>query len=211
MSVKVMGLVWDYYPEGGGELLTMLKLADHADHDGSKIWPSVARTAEMTRQSERTVQRQIKAAVDIGWLEVVEEGGRGPYSTTRYRIPVERIPHGIAVRVTNCHPSSESEPEKADITRVTPATAKGDIHDNKGDTAMSPESSLTSTVLNRQAETQKPGEIDQGQNRPPARPCAKCGQPMKKGNPIKTAIGDICHPCEHARILGKWTPEETTA
>jgi hypothetical protein len=210
VSVKVMGLVWDYYPEGAGELLTMLKLADHADHDGSKIWPSIARTAEMTRQSDRTVQRQIQAAIANGWLEVVEEGGRGPYSTTRYRIPVERIPQGVVVRVTNCHPLNG--PVDNSEKRVTPATLKGDIHDNKGDTAVSPESSLTSIVLNCQAETPKPGDVDQGQNRPPKAPCAKCRQQMKKGGK-QTLIGEVCHPCYHGKIMGKWSdaPQEAAA
>jgi len=135
-----MGLVWDLYPEGGGELLTMLKLADHAEHDGSRVWPSIRLTAAMTRQSERTVQRQIAAIMKNGWLEVVEQGGKGPADTTRYRIPVDRITQGIGVRVTNCHPYKLS-------TRVTPEVNKGDIHDKKGDIAVSPESSLKATVI----------------------------------------------------------------
>ena len=201
-----MGLVWDYYPEGAGELLTMLKLADHADHDGTKIWPSVARTAEMTRQSERTVQRQIQAAIANGWLLVVEEGGRGPYSTTRYRIPVERIPHGIAVRVTNCHPS-DSEPN---LTRVTPGANKGDIHDIKGDTAVSPESSLKAIVLNRQAETPKPEDKGQGQNRPLGPTCPHCQGPLTGGH-VHMRIGNVCNQCYQDYLDSKWKPGKERA
>lgn len=195
MSVKVMGLVWDYYPEGGGELLTMLKLADHAEHDGTRIWPSIALTAAMTRQSERTVQRQIQAAIDNGWLVVLEEGGKGPGSTTRYRIPVDQIPNGIGVRVSNCHPS-----------RVTPSANKGDKSNIKGDTAMSPEPSLTSTVLSRQAETPKPEEKGQGQNRPAGQTCPHCKGPLTGGH-TAMRIGNVCNPCYQGYLDGKWSPE----
>ena len=132
MSVKVMGLVWDYYPEGGGELLTALKVADHADHDGCNIWPSVSTLADQTRQSERTVQRHLQAMATRGWLLQVKAGGAGPGSTTRYRMPVERIPLGVEARVTKRHPAA-----KGDI-----GSKKGDTGDKKGDTAMSPEPSL---------------------------------------------------------------------
>ena len=139
-----MGLVWDYYPAGGGEMLTMLKLADHADHDGSRVWPSVKRTADLTRQSERTIQRQLQAIIKNGWLEVVKQGGKGAADTTIYRVPIERIPHDVVARVPDCHPSKLS-------TRVTPDVNKGDIQRNKGDTAMSPESSCKPIVSKRQA------------------------------------------------------------
>ena len=138
MSVKVMAMVWDHYPEGGGELLTALKLADHADHVGDRIWPGVASLARMTRQSERTIQRHLQAMLDNGWLVKVGAGGKGPADTTKYRMPIERIPQGIEGRVPNLHPSPAAP-------RVTPGTKKGDIHDKKGDTAMSPEPSLKAT------------------------------------------------------------------
>lgn len=147
MSVKVMALVWDHYPEGGGELLTALKLADHSDHIGDRIWPGVASLARMTHQSERTVQRHLQAMLDNGWLVKVEAGGKGPASTTRYRIPIEAIPQGVEGRVTKLHPSK----------RVPSGAPKGDIHDKKGDIAVSPESSLKATVKNRQ---------DAGQGKP---------------------------------------------
>jgi len=201
VSVKVAGLVWDYYPEGGGELLTMLRLADHAEHDGTRIWPSIAYTAALTRQSPRTVQRQIQAAIDNGWLVVLQEGGKGPGSTTRYRIPVERIPNGPGVRVTKCHPSRDL----VDL-RTTPDAEKGDTEREKGDTAMSPESSLKPTVLNRQAETPKTENKGQGQNRPAGPACAHCDGPITNGY-TSLRIGNVCNPCYAGYLNGEWRPE----
>ena len=73
-----MSLVFDRYPEGGGEMLTALALADHSDDDGKNIYPSIKRIAEKTRQSERTVQRQLRSMEDSGWLILIanENGGR---------------------------------------------------------------------------------------------------------------------------------------
>jgi hypothetical protein len=135
-----MGLVWDYYPEGGGELLTALKLADHADHDGGNIWPSVDRIAKQTRQSERTVQYHLRAMLTNGWLEVVKKGGKGPASTTRYRMTIERVPQWVAARAQVLHPSAAYTP------RVQLEAVKGATDDKKGATAIAPESSVEATV-----------------------------------------------------------------
>ena len=80
MSGKVVGMVFDHYPNGGSELLLAVKLADNASDDGTRIYPSVATLAGQTRQSERTVQYQVKRMVAMGWLVLVREatgGGRG--------------------------------------------------------------------------------------------------------------------------------------
>lgn len=80
VSGKVVGMVFDHYPNGGSELLLAVKLADNAADDGRHIFPSVATLAAQTRQSERTVQYQLKRMVAIGWLVLVREavgGGRG--------------------------------------------------------------------------------------------------------------------------------------
>ncbi|WP_139319699.1 helix-turn-helix domain-containing protein [Stenotrophomonas sp. TD3] len=68
-------MVFERYPCGGGELLLALALADHAHDDGTHIFPSVAKLAVKSRQSERSVQYQLRKMERIGWLEVVCEGG----------------------------------------------------------------------------------------------------------------------------------------
>ena len=130
-----MGLVWDYYPEGGAEMLTLLKLADHANHQGGDIFPSVRLVAELTNQSDRTVQRHIRNIEAKGWLILEREAYR-PGQTRRYRIPVASIPQGVVVRVTKCHPSEGVTTEARGVTNGA----------ERGDTAMSPEPSLEATV-----------------------------------------------------------------
>jgi hypothetical protein len=146
MSVKVMAIIWDNFDGGGGELLTALALADHADHEGGSIFPAVRSVAKKTRQSERTVQRHIQTMLQSDWLRITHRSfGRG--QTICYRIPIERV--------SNSHPSGKGD--TADTLNGGQLCAKpmdnfkkGDIHDTfrvtsttkKGDTAMSPESSV---------------------------------------------------------------------
>ena len=86
MSIGVMDKVFKRYPNGGGEMLLALALADHADDDGNNIFPSVQKLAAKTRQSERTVQYQLRRMEDSGWLLRVGHGKGGRSQTTEYRI-----------------------------------------------------------------------------------------------------------------------------
>lgn len=128
-----MGIIWDHYPQGGGELLTALAMADHADHAGHDIWPSVERVARMTKQSRRAVQYHFKAMVKRGWL-VAEQAGGGRTKTTRYRIPIELIPQGGVGTVQILHPLPKPG--------VQSPTGKGAISDKKPCKAFAPEPSL---------------------------------------------------------------------
>lgn len=102
MSIAVMDAVWRSFVGSQGELLLALVLADHASDDGTKIFPSVATMAGRTRQSERTVQYQLRKMEASGWLVKVTKasGGRrrGHYKhdgysgyATEYRINPEWI------------------------------------------------------------------------------------------------------------------------
>lgn len=94
MSGKLTGMVFDRYPEGGGEMLLALKLADNAHDDGTHIFPSVETMASKTRQSERAVQYQLKRMREAGWLILVRKarGGRGTAGyPAEYRINPEWI------------------------------------------------------------------------------------------------------------------------
>ena len=86
MSIKVMTAVFDRYPNGGGEMLLALALADHASDDGTRIYPSVKALAEKTRQSERTVQYQLRRMQEAGWLILVNAGNGGRGMASEYRI-----------------------------------------------------------------------------------------------------------------------------
>lgn len=148
MSVKATTTVWDYYPEGGSEMMTALALADHADPVGGEIFPSVARVAAMTRQSERTVHYHIKAMIESGWLIPVKRGtGRG--KTTTYRMPLNEIAQGIVERVQKLHPLLESEKAcNPDTERVQKVAVKGA-------TAVAVEQVLTKAPVNKPAKGAK--------------------------------------------------------
>lgn len=86
MSIKVMNAVFDRYPNGGGEMLLALALADHASDDGTRVFPSIKALAEKTRQSERSVQYQLRRMQDAGWLILVNAGNGGRSMHSEYRI-----------------------------------------------------------------------------------------------------------------------------
>jgi hypothetical protein len=86
MSIKIMSLVWEHYPTGGGELLTALAYADHAHDDGAGVRPSIAHMARKTRQSERTIQTHVATMRRTTWLLTVCHAGGGRGRATEYRI-----------------------------------------------------------------------------------------------------------------------------
>jgi hypothetical protein len=91
VSVKIMSQVFDRYPSGGGEMLLALALADHASDDGTRVYPSIGALAAKTRQSERTVQYQLRRMEDAGWLILVNAGHGGRSLSREYRISTEWI------------------------------------------------------------------------------------------------------------------------
>lgn len=159
MSAKVTGMVFERYPQGGGEMLLALALADHAHDDGTSIFPSVARLAAKTRQSPRAVQYQLRSMEKSGWLILVggAKGGRKPGSDSRGRTREYRINpawlNGAEIAPFNS-PDNDQEKGEADAPFDG---SKGAIHDvkgcnpehqrvqlatSKGATAIAPESSV---------------------------------------------------------------------
>lgn len=146
MSIRLMTMVFDRYPEGGSEMLLALALADHAHDDGTRIWPSVGELARKTRQSTRTVQRQLQKMVASGWLELVSTatGRRG--STNEYRVTASWVAGSdLAPRGDKVTPVEAGEVMHAEEDvihtgdRLTPLEegVRGDMGDARGDTAMS--------------------------------------------------------------------------
>jgi hypothetical protein len=168
MSIRLMTMVFDRYPEGGSEMLLALAMVDHARDDGTSIWPSVDELARKTRQSRRTVQRQIAKMVASGWLEQVRAatGRRG--LTNEYRVSAAWVAGETLATTTgvNLTPDANAA-ETATGDRLTPLKTPEVIHtgdrltphevgsrgvtrdargvtgDARGDTAMTPESSGT--------------------------------------------------------------------
>lgn len=59
MSISVMTLVWRYAPYSGRTLLALLALADWSNDEGSS-WPSLAKLAKKSRQSERNIRYSLR-------------------------------------------------------------------------------------------------------------------------------------------------------
>lgn len=152
MSVKVMSACWERYPNGGGELLLALALADHADDNGENVYPSVESLSRKTRQSKRTVQYQLRSMQDRGWLQLVSHEGGGRGRSREYRINPDWIkgaeiaPFSDTETMQNLHPLEEKRVQilrplankrvQSEAERVQSTTLKGA-------TAVAPESSGT--------------------------------------------------------------------
>lgn len=85
MSWKISGQVWEIELPAN-KLIVLLAMADHADHEGNNVYPSVGLIAWKTGYSERQAQRIIKALVADGLL--VEN--KRPGQTTLYSINLSK-------------------------------------------------------------------------------------------------------------------------
>lgn len=132
MSIDCSVVVWKRHFNGASRKMVAVKLSDWADNLGRGIWPSVETVATECDLSCRTVQRILSDFVDEGILVVVEEGGKGPKSTTRYDFNmavVRALPMAVAP------PDSKSVRAQNKGDTVSPLTEiKGDTDDAKGDT-----------------------------------------------------------------------------
>ena len=95
MSIKVTSEVWEHFTGSKGQLLTVLALADHAHDDGTHVFPSVASLARKTRQSERQVQRDLRALEVDGWIRTIS-GAEGGASTREFLIEIGKL-HALAL------------------------------------------------------------------------------------------------------------------
>lgn len=132
MSIKIMSLVWEHYPTGGGELLTALAYADHAHDDGTSIRPSIAYMARKTRQSERTIQMHLVAMRRAEWMLTVRHAAGGRGRATEYRINPAWIAN-----------PAEFAPFIDLLKRVQERAKRGAIDGTKGRKAFSPQSPRT--------------------------------------------------------------------
>lgn len=154
MSVRVMSWVWDHSQAGGTDRLVLLAIADSADHDGTNAWPSVATIARKCQVSERTVQRSIRALVDLGELRVqAQAGGTGKMRDDRrpnlYTVPMDGV--------------TERRPEEPD--GVTPSTERGDTQRANGATPLSPNPSLDPSEDPSEDTSSPSGDIEDDRDR----------------------------------------------
>jgi len=171
MSVLVAGLCYEIPFGCPKRKAVAVALADHASHDGTKVFPAIALIARKVEFSERTVQRTLRDLEALGVLIVVSEGGAGPKSTREWAFDMDllrRLASGESVIPKKGDSPSPLEagnvPDKGDretplkgdslspleAVRVTNETAKGDNRASKGDTP------VTRTVTNHQLEPTVP-------------------------------------------------------
>jgi hypothetical protein len=84
VSIHVISLVLRKRLAGPLEKLVAIKLADCANDDGSRVYPSVNTIAVETQTGERTVRRILSGFRERGLLAVVDQGG-GRQKSTRYK------------------------------------------------------------------------------------------------------------------------------
>jgi hypothetical protein len=130
MSVKVMGMVFERYPNGGGEMILALALADHSSDQGTGIYPSIASLAEKTRQSVRAVQYQLRGMEKAGWLILVNAGNGGRNQRREYRISEAWIKGADFASLKPADPDQENGADFAPFEEAE----KGANHDIKGAT-----------------------------------------------------------------------------
>jgi hypothetical protein len=84
MSVKIMGLVWDLDNSviDREEKYVLLAYADHADHEGRNMFPSIDLICQKTGYKERAAQMITRSLVAKGFLI---PDGKGPKGTNKWR------------------------------------------------------------------------------------------------------------------------------
>jgi DnaD/phage-associated family protein len=130
MSVKAMGMVWEL-DLSQRDLIVLLALADHADHFGGNVYPSLGLIAWKVGVSERTVQRSVSKLVKMGVLESQPRPGK----TTVYVLKLDRCPKKQPYLADN--PRQSATPDKLSPLTHQPKSVRG-----TPDTAVSPEPSI---------------------------------------------------------------------
>jgi hypothetical protein len=83
MSGKSTGLVWDMRLGRGPLKTVLLAYADHADHEGKNMHPSIGLIVWKTELSESTVHRCVNELIELGLLI---PDGVGAHGTKNYRL-----------------------------------------------------------------------------------------------------------------------------
>ncbi len=136
MSGKVSGWVWDQELPVN-EKYVLLAYADHADHDGNNVFPSMGLMARKTGYHERHVKRITRVLERKGFLIPVGDQAGGRNRPNQWRIPI----YG-GVKGDTQSTLSELKGDMGSPKRVTPGAQRVAPRSEKGDIAESPEPSL---------------------------------------------------------------------
>ena len=132
MSWKISGLVWELDLTHSQQSI-LLAMADHAEHDGSQVFPSIALIAWKTGYSKRQVKRVIGELRELGILILVKEANR--YRPREYRIDVSAGKQKAPFRGDIVSPLDVEKDIRGDIAE----SARDDSAESaRGDIAVSP-------------------------------------------------------------------------
>lgn len=110
MSLKALSIAFTFQGcDSAAQKLALLALADHADDEGGRCYPSMRRLAAHTSLSEAQVRRHVHALIALGLVEVVgNSGGGGRGSTRRYRLNLHAMTTVDATPRADATPDTDS-------------------------------------------------------------------------------------------------------
>lgn len=91
MSIRVSSMVWAADLPSAPLKLVLLSMADRADDNGGRLWPSMADTAERCSMSPQQARRHVHTLIDAGFLSVVGNPKGGRNLSARYQINLDRL------------------------------------------------------------------------------------------------------------------------
>ena len=133
MSVIVMGLVWSTPPDllPPNHRLVLLAYADHANDDGSSVYPGRDRMAEKTGYSKGTIGRITSQLLEAGWLRQTKHGHRG--QRAEYRVNVTRLKGAQDARLSSEKGAQLDEERRAYGTEKARTGARPNHHEPSGE------------------------------------------------------------------------------
>jgi len=128
-----MDWVWETELADPTDTLLLLRLAKHASDSGDHCFPSLQHLAEMTRHSERQVQRSLARLRADGWI-TTKRRGRGQTSMFVLNVTKLQTAHEAAEKARQMRRSEEEKHDADDVSRELRHDT-GDVStESRGDT-----------------------------------------------------------------------------
>jgi hypothetical protein len=148
MSGYVAGLCWKVNFGCATAKAVAVALADHANDEGTRAYPSIKRLSDKVELHPRTVQRALRKLEAMGVISLVANGGRGPRSTREWAFNLELIQ--AVMNGTAEFNKGGAMPSLEDVAKGGAEYLKGGAEYLKGDT------SATQTFTKRQETSSAP-------------------------------------------------------
>lgn len=107
MSVRVIDRVWSCGRYSGGTLIVLLAMADWANDDGGRVFPTVNQLAEKSRMTTRQVRTCIRQLEDDQVIALVNRATGRPGQANEYRIVLSELQQVEAPETAHTTPSAD--------------------------------------------------------------------------------------------------------